>query len=96
MELFLFSDVPKPWCRPTQAGSHSTNEERLNSSPVRGRTVLPRVKPFNQEFLPDKSRFGPSDRTKIRKLIVTAQSPNLGFILLELIREECETRNATS
>nr|CAD7569305.1 unnamed protein product [Timema californicum] len=52
-------------CRPTQAGSHSTNEERLNSSPVRGRTVLPRVKPFNQEFLPDKSRFGPSDRTKI-------------------------------
>ncbi|CAG2061391.1 unnamed protein product [Timema podura] len=43
-------------CRPSQAGSHSTNEERLNSSPVRGRTVLPRVKPFNQEFLPDKSR----------------------------------------
>nr|CAD7404367.1 unnamed protein product [Timema poppensis] len=31
-----------------------------------------------------------------RKLIVTAQSPDLGFILSELIREECETRNATS
>nr|CAD7206287.1 unnamed protein product [Timema douglasi] len=31
-----------------------------------------------------------------RKSIVTAQSPDLGFILSELIREECETRNATS
>nr|CAD7570975.1 unnamed protein product [Timema californicum] len=31
-----------------------------------------------------------------RKLIVSAQSPDLGFILSELIREERETHNATS
>ncbi|CAG2059396.1 unnamed protein product, partial [Timema podura] len=32
----------------------------------------------------------------LRKLIVIAQSSDLGSILSELIREECETRNATS
>nr|CAD7575313.1 unnamed protein product [Timema californicum] len=33
---------------------------------------------------------------KTTKLIVTAQSPDPGFILSELISEECEMRNATS
>nr|CAD7400622.1 unnamed protein product [Timema poppensis] len=32
----------------------------------------------------------------IRKSIITARSPDLGFILSELIREECETHNTTS
>ncbi|XP_069691167.1 dual specificity mitogen-activated protein kinase kinase 4 isoform X3 [Periplaneta americana] len=43
--------------RPLQPSSNSTHDEPLNSSPVRMRTVAPpRIRPFNQDSVPDKSR----------------------------------------
>ncbi|PNF38928.1 Dual specificity mitogen-activated protein kinase kinase 4 [Cryptotermes secundus] len=46
-----------PVCRQSQPSSNSTHDEQLNSSPVRIRTGCPpRIRPFNQDFVPDRSR----------------------------------------
>lgn len=46
-----------PMCRPFQPSSNSTHDEQLNSSPVRIRTGYPsRIRPFNQDSIPDRSR----------------------------------------
>ncbi|XP_021933323.1 dual specificity mitogen-activated protein kinase kinase 4 isoform X1 [Zootermopsis nevadensis] len=44
-------------CRQLQPSSNSTHDEQLNSSPVRMKTVCPpRIRPFNPDSVPDKSR----------------------------------------
>jgi len=44
-------------CRQFPPSSNSTHDEQLNSSPVRIRTGYPsRIRPFNQDSVPDRSR----------------------------------------
>jgi hypothetical protein len=62
LELLLVcgKNAIRPACfrrRQSQPSSNSTHDEQLNSSPVRTRTALPpRIRPFNQDSVPDRSR----------------------------------------
>jgi hypothetical protein len=54
---FRYYDLTRYSCRQSQPSSNSTHDEQLNSSPVRIRTGCPpRIRPFNQDFVPDRSR----------------------------------------